>query len=457
MKMFFNCSDILLEHQCKLCNFSTNEKLFYFLHKCEVQRKSEVKYYECDQCTNGSFSILWYFHHQNNHLQCGNKSYKKFKCDQCTFLTMKQCYLDRHKKIMHTCADKIMFFTCEICNMKTKYFQNLKNHILVRHNRHSIEGKLHKCTECDYQTLTQSTMRRHMRAKHTPDHLLKLHNCNICNFQTRDRNNLSRHIYTKHTPDDQLLWFICDICDFKSKSRSNLKAHLLTKHSTGNTKHKCQECDYQAFGKGKLLQHILLKHTPDDQVKWYNCSKCHYRSKVARDLGRHILRKHPNDHIKKSFVEEDLCTICTYKAKNLLDLRNHLKVVHMIPQKRFECHLCVYTTDIKWPLKHHINSKHCSDEQTTWFSCQQCTFKTKRCNNLKSHMLAKHSIENKVKCEECPFSAVSSKILEQHINDKHTPDDVAIWYDCSNCTYKSKNQGNLRAHCSRKHSTLARK
>ena len=91
---------------------------------------------------------------------------------------------------------------------------------LVRHvrYRHTHE-KPHKCSECDYQSVELSKLKRHFRC-HTGE---RPYQCSHCTYASADMFKLKRNlrIHTGKKP------YECVICHARFTQSNNLKAHRL--------------------------------------------------------------------------------------------------------------------------------------------------------------------------------------------------------------------------------------
>ncbi|KAL3283705.1 hypothetical protein HHI36_024005 [Cryptolaemus montrouzieri] len=55
--------------------------------------------------------------------------------------------------------------------------------------------KSHKCTLCDFQTATKSTMKHHINSKHLGQ---RNHKCSHCDYVEYAKSNLTKHINNVH-------------------------------------------------------------------------------------------------------------------------------------------------------------------------------------------------------------------------------------------------------------------
>lgn len=451
-RSLFDCAEFLTLYQCKLCYFSINEKSHYLSHKCNVRDKSEVTYYnECEQCNIGSNSILWTFLHQRTHFiqknirRVDEKSFDKiFKCNQCRFTTTTNYRLKCHSAIMHVSGEETVWFKCEKCDFKTKYKYHLASHIKCRH---PIEKNEYKCNECSYQTHVRQNLQRHVNV-HKPKHLLQWYSCPSCTFKSIHKVSLQKHITAKHIKDDQAIKFTCHICQLKLKSRGNLINHLKGRHAISNVWYKCNECSYKTWIKQLLEDHVVSKHTPEDQIKWNYCTLCSYKSKVYTILKVHMKKKHSLQN--QANTKRHNCTNCNYKTDDLLNLKTHLKEVHLVPENRYECEHCLYRTNLKKNFTRHM-LQHIPDDRVVWHSCEHCTYKSKYSHVVKTHVIAKHDVGNKLKCGQCSFKTARQSLLRKHITSKHIQDNLSKWLYCKDCSYKSKNIVKYNSHRKRMH------
>ena len=121
------------------------------------------------------------------------------------------------------------------------------------------------CNNCGKQFMGQENLRRHILTKHD-------------NLQIQKTN----HIQSKH----EILKYLCNKCDYQAGYQSRLKSHIQSKHE--GVKYACNQCDYQATLQGNLTKHIKSKH---EGVK-YACNHCDYQASYQNDLKRHIKIKH---------------------------------------------------------------------------------------------------------------------------------------------------------------------
>ena len=120
------------------------------------------------------------------------------------------------------------------------------------------------------------------------------------------------------------------------------------------------------------------------------------------------------------------------------------------------CTECEYRSKWKNNLKRHILYKHTLDDEITWYPCDQlgCNRKFKTNGELKQHKLYKHNIDitwHQCNQSECYYKAKNKNDLKRHNTLNH--DTNISWHYCfiDECDFKSRIKGNLKQHKMYKH------
>ena len=175
-----------------------------------------------------------------------NSTLSNFPCEFCEFAAKSREKLDDHTTRRHFSKNTIY---CNICNFSTKMASDLKAHIRVNH---SERATIHKCTECDYVSKWNSNVKRQYKRKHVKNptndyqcdicgksyttkknvnihqysiHGIKsvpLHKCSECDFESVHRNVRDSHYDAQHTSDTAK----CDLCEKVLKNKNNLRMHV---------------------------------------------------------------------------------------------------------------------------------------------------------------------------------------------------------------------------------------
>lgn len=123
-----------------------------------------------------------------------------------------------------------------------------------------------------------------------------------------------------------------------------------------------------------------------------------------------------------------------------------------------KCGRCEFKTYAFLLLILHQNT-HKNRRYTKWHKCGDCEKKFGRSDNLKDHILNKHTPENMMnwfKCQECPYKSRYKKNLKRHLWNIHSiiaelSQDCSLWFECGHCEYRSKHKTHLKDHVSSQH------
>jgi len=91
-----------------------------------------------------------------------------------------------------------------------------------------------------------------------------------------------------------------------------------------------------------------------------------------------------------------------------------------------------------------LSAAHKIGEELT-FSCQFCPFITHAKGSLKSHIAAKHRIENHKKCPYCEYHTHSLYRIQVHLDGKH-PEHDEKHFSCHHCSRRFIYQNSLNHH-----------
>lgn len=298
-------------------------------------------------------------------------------------------------------------------------------------------------------------------------------------------------------------WLSCDECDYETKFTRRLQNHNMTQHE--QHKFLCDSCPYTASRKDKLEIHKIGRHTNENLIKWFQCDDptCGFKSKYQSNFFKHIknkhstigkkikctfcafetntndilkchiMAKHTSDHLVKWYkcdhcdffsrhswsllrhtslhnekASEFQCDFCQYKTRQRQNLRDHIISRHSLGDKRYKCDKCSFSTHTNSSLQYHTKTKHIADEHITWFMCDQCGYRTKTEKNFKRH---KSGHSKNLKCAECPFQTHSKRNLMYHNQVKHIANELITWFYCVLCDYKAKTKRTLERHNKMKH------
>uniref|UniRef100_A0A8C6SYD1 Histone H4 transcription factor n=1 Tax=Neogobius melanostomus TaxID=47308 RepID=A0A8C6SYD1_9GOBI len=144
-------------------------------------------------------------------------------------------------------------FQCSHCSKRFATERLLRDH-MRNHVSH------YKCPLCDMTCPTPSSLRTHVKYRHSTE---KPYSCEYCEYSCKNQVDLRKHL-DSHSSEPA---FHCDVpgCDFTSRSLSTLKIHDKREHQGDLVaRYKCHVCE-QCFTRGNnLTVHLHKKH----QFKW---------------------------------------------------------------------------------------------------------------------------------------------------------------------------------------------
>ena len=139
---------------------------------------------------------------------------------------------------------------------------------------------------------------------------------------------------------------------------------------------------------------------------------------------------------------------CKISTKLSVETKKRIKAKSISKERkgrtRVTCPHCEYQTDSNYKLERHRIVRH-TDQKP--YQCDQCNYKTKTADCLRSHMQARHSSDEKMyQCKECDYSGKNKLNLDRHmrIHSEGT-------YACHFCKYKARSSQRLRDHENQMH------
>ena len=234
-------------------------------------------------------------------------------------------------------------------------------------SREKKKGNLHRCPICGHSSKTKMSLYKHLSDAHMLQPPFRCMQTG-CSFETSKLQILLNHdnVHSKET----LFHCPAEGCDFAATTMHRMKFHKIL-HS--DKVFHCHKCDKKFNHKSSLNTHLLVHET--DLSKRLNCPSCSFSTKYKNHLSTHM-RIHTGDVLK--------CSICTYTTP-----KKSLMTAHVRAHKKerpFKCDLCSKAFVENSALTRHKRIH--SDELP--FACTICTFKTRRRDKLKHHLLKKH-------------------------------------------------------------------
>jgi KRAB domain-containing zinc finger protein len=209
-----------------------------------------------------------------------------------------------------------------------------------------------ECTECDYTTLHQRDLQKHINLHHGDDSSGRVFYCSQCDYQTTVKTQLYRHTARAHRKAGKKL-FSCNACSYASAVRDEVEQHMLEDHQ--DIAHSCTECDFMTIRQRDLERHVKLYHSKTADmsragIKTFHCGKCDYQTTNNDALSQHKTRMHKMD--KKQFS----CNACSYVSAAKDEVERHMLEDH--PDIGHSCALCSFKTLRQIDLRKHVDLKH---------------------------------------------------------------------------------------------------
>lgn len=177
----------------------------------------------------------------------------------------------------------------------------------------------------------------------------------------------------------------------------------------------------------------------------HQCSydECDFQGETELDLQRHLKTFHSEEHPFQ-------CSFCMKEFKLELSLKVHLLGHQEIPaldwevgskaKKLYNCplSLCDFKSFYKRPLIQHVKEEH---DLSCIFTCERCKIAFMTHDEMDEH--CKSQIHEENQWSLCSICGASSKHMSQHMRRVHS-DEKPYW--CTQCDYKCKFSGALKAH-----------
>ncbi|XP_070547855.1 histone H4 transcription factor-like isoform X2 [Ptychodera flava] len=211
--MYVICTDCTEGLMCQWegCRISVKNK---FRLREHLRSHTQERRYGCSVCGGLFYNRTKFVDHLDRQLAI---ELQKFQCSHC-FKTFSTERLLRDHMRCH-----VNHYKCPFCDMTCPSPSSLKAHIKFRHS----EDKPHKCDLCDYSCKTAFDLRRHLNS-HNAAVILRCEEVG-CTYETKVMQSLRLH-YKKVHNHEQLPRYLCHMCDSQFSRGGVLTKHLKKKH-----------------------------------------------------------------------------------------------------------------------------------------------------------------------------------------------------------------------------------
>ena len=244
-------------------------------------------------------------------------------CNDCDYKTPNKSHCYEHVEAKHIVHGG---YTCQICGNHYDRNEQLKEHILLKHN--FKEATKLFCDKCDYSTISKIILRRHIHSIHSKE---KHKKCQHCEYTSPLNTKLHIHIDVNH-PEKEEKNFLCEKCD---------KSFIYKATFTDHTKYKCKYSDYSEKRKEQKTK-SQLKGKKLTKSKLFKCDYCDQALKAttSNKVNEHYNLKHCGKPIVYENHEKFVCSNCNDVFLFEDEFNCHTNLVHGIKTERNYCPKC---------------------------------------------------------------------------------------------------------------------
>ncbi|XP_054448373.1 histone H4 transcription factor [Pteronotus mesoamericanus] len=252
-----------------------------------------------EHCESSFDNPEWFYRHVEAHsLCCEYKAVGKdnhvvlcgWKGCTCTFKD--HCKLREHLR-SHT-QEKVV--ACPTCGgmfaNNTKFLDHIRRQT-------SLDQQRFQCSHCSKRFATERLLRDHMR-----NHV-NHYKCPLCDMTCPLPSSLRNHMRFRHSEDRP---FKCDCCDYSCKNLIDLRKHLDTHSKEPAYRCDFENCSFSARALCSIKSHYRKVHEgySEPRYKCHVCDKCFTR---GNNLTVHLRKKHqfkwPSGHPRFRYKEHE--------------------------------------------------------------------------------------------------------------------------------------------------------
>ncbi|XP_077312944.1 histone H4 transcription factor [Lithobates pipiens] len=252
-----------------------------------------------EQCEASFDNAEWYYRHVDAHglsaeYEMAGKENRVLMCSwkDCDCSCKSRCKLREHLR-SHT-QEKVV--SCPNCggmfSNNTKFYDHLRRQT-------SLDQHRFQCTHCSKRFATERLLRDHMR-----NHV-NHYKCPLCDMTCPLPSTLRTHIRFRHSDERP---FKCEHCDYSCKNLVDLRKHLDTHSKLPAYCCEYEDCSFTARSLCSVKAHYRKVHEGDSapRYKCHVCEKCFTR---GNNLTVHLRKKHqfkwPSGHPRFRYKEHD--------------------------------------------------------------------------------------------------------------------------------------------------------
>jgi hypothetical protein len=246
---------------CHFCNKLFQRKENKDKHVLSQHRTTDEHGIKCDKCTRFFQSKQAIDYHKKTfHLE----ETEDHQCPLCQKSFKTKHSLNVHNRSVHNRRN----FRCKKCHFVFKLHAHLIRHYRLVHDidlktynyyQDQVPGpSYHSCDYCDFKTVYKQNLALHIESSHLQDK--DAFQCEKCSFQTVYQRNLTRHNKKVHSQEP---FFQCNFCDFSTGYKDNLRRHKDEQHGIrgkgmgiqGRQSYSCNRCEFVTMDEETMYNH----------------------------------------------------------------------------------------------------------------------------------------------------------------------------------------------------------
>lgn len=279
------------------------------------------------------------------------------------------------------------------------------------------------CSECDMTTSNKYLLKTHFRTKHCYNDCSSSDTiCDDCLSSLKliaDFPRLSNVDSYKRNKDEGLK---CNKCETVAINKYLLKKHYRLKHCSNGCSKSDQVCKDCLTGLKEIVDFPRLNN--QDGATAIQCNQC---DKVV--CNKYALKSHyRRKHCSNGCLDTD--TICEDCIEGITQVADYKSLTY--DRDLFECNKCDLTSNNKYLLKKHYQTKHCANH--CYKTDKVCTVCVEGLLQIAEFPRLMHNPDS-LQCTECDFSVTNKYILKKHYQNNHCKSNCykgdGICEDCS--------------------------